>query len=347
MDEMTQGYQEDIERVASLSLPWEKLSGRNILVTGATGLIGACLVDVLMNRQNRDYDVYVAGRNEARAKKLFAASWDNPQFHFFQYDVMRPLQTGVSFHYIIHAASNAGPNFFAATPVEVMKANLMGVCNLMDYGRQHDMCRFLYVSTGEVYGEGDGRVFSEDYSGYVNPMSPRSCYPSSKRAAETLCVSYALEYGVDVVVARLSHVYGPRFTESDNRVYAQFIRNVLRGEDIVMKSKGEQFRSWCYVVDAVMGMLFVLLKGQTGEAYNVADSTSNISIRQLAEMVAEIGGSKVIVDVPVEAERKGYNPVTKSVFATNKLESLGWMVIGSMKDKMISTIQECKRYEVI
>ena len=102
---MTQGYQKDIERVASLSLPWEKLSGSNILVTGATGLIGACLVDVLMNRQNRDYDVYVAGRNEARAKKLFAASWDNPQFHFFQYDVMRPLQTGVSFHYIIHAAS--------------------------------------------------------------------------------------------------------------------------------------------------------------------------------------------------------------------------------------------------
>lgn len=224
-----------------------------------------------------------------------------------------------------------------------MKANLMGVCHLMDYGLQHDLRRFLYVSTGEVYGEGDGRVFTEDYSGYVNSMSPRSCYPSSKRAAETLCVAYAEEYGVDAVVARLSHVYGPHFTESDNRVYAQFIRNVLRNEDIVMKSTGEQFRSWCYVADAVKGLLYVLLKGQKGDAYNVADASSNISIRQLATMVADIGGRKVVIDVPEQAERKGYNPVTKSVFSTEKLESLGWKLEGTMREKMEVTLQECRK----
>ena len=340
-------YREHLQNAAAVSLPWQKLSGCNVLVTGATGLIGSCVVDVLMLHPDKDFHVYAAGRNEVRAQTLFSEYAEDSTFHFFPYDVMQPLCSDISFHYIIHAASNASPNFFAKQPVEVMKANLMGVCHLMDYGLQHDLRRFLYVSTGEVYGEGDGRVFTEDYSGYVNTMSPRSCYPSSKRAAETLCVAYAEEYGVDAVVARLSHVYGPRFTESDNRVYAQFIRNVLQSEDILMKSTGEQFRSWCYVVDAVKGLLYVLLKGQSGSAYNVADASSNISIRQLAEIVAEIGGRRVIVDVPADEEKKGYNPVTMSVFSTEKLESLGWKLRGAMREKMESTILECKRYEVV
>lgn len=336
-------YRDDMREVASLLLPWEKLKGCNILVTGATGLIGSCLVNVLMMHPERNFQVYAAGRNEARARILFADYMNDAAFHFVTYDVMQPVRSEVAFHYIIHAASNASPNFFVQQPVEVMKANLLGVCHLMDYGLTHDLHRFLYVSTGEVYGEGDGRVFTEEYSGYVNTMSPRSCYPSSKRAAETLCVAYAEEYGVDAVVARLSHVYGPGFTENDNRVYAQFIRNVLQGEDIVMKSTGEQFRSWCYVVDAVKGLLYVLLKGQSGSAYNVADASSNISIRQLAEMVAEIESRRVVMNVPADSEHKGYNPVTKSVFSTKKLEELGWKVMGTMREKMESTIRECKK----
>ena len=340
-------YRDDILKVASLPLPWAKLSGANILITGATGLIGSCLVEVLMSHESRDYEVYAAGRNEERARALFANFVDAPEFHFVKHEVLQPLLSDVPFHYIVHAASNASPNFFAVHPVEVMKSNLQGLCNLMDYGLEHDMSRFLYVSTGEVYGEGDGREFTEDYSGYVNTMSPRSCYPSSKRAAETLCASYASEYDVDVVVARLSHVYGPRFTESDNRVYAQFIRNVLRGEDIVMKSTGEQFRSWCYVVDAVSGLLHVLLYGLPGQAYNVADASSNISIRSLAEMIACIAGRKVLIDVPSDVERKGYNVVTKSIFSTSKLEQLGWRVEGAMEEKMRATISECKNHENI
>lgn len=338
-------YKADILEASQLNLPWEQLDGTNILITGATGLLGACLTEVFMSHPGKTYHVYAAGRNEERAKALFSDFWDDAQFHFVRYDVTQSLQSGTPFHYIIHAASNASPNFFAAHPVEVMQANLMGVTHLLDYGKEHDLCRFLYVSTGEVYGEGDGRVFSEDYSGYVDPMKPRSCYPSSKRAAETLCAAYAEEYGVDVVVVRPSHVYGPRFTESDNRVYAQFIRNVLRKEDIVMKSRGEQFRSWCYVVDCVKGMLYALLKGKSGEAYNVADGTSNISIKELAEMIAHIAGRRVVVDLPSDDERKGYNVVTKSVFSTQKLEQLGWRVDGCMEAKMRATIEERIQYE--
>lgn len=333
-------YSNDILRIFQEDLPWEKLSGCNILVTGATGLIGGCLVETLMMNPQRDYQVYASGRNEERAKVRFKEYIDDEAFHFIRYDVLQPLESNVDFDYIIHAASNGSPNFFAKNPVEVMKSNINGVANLMDYGLVHGMKRMLYVSSGEVYGEGDGRVFTEDYSGYVDCTKPRSCYPSSKRAAETLCVSYAEEYGADVVIARPCHTYGPHFTEQDNRVYAQFIRNVLRGEDIVMKSTGEQFRSWCYVVDCVSALLYILLKGENGQAYNIADAASNISILELAEMIASIGGKKVVVDVPNINEKKGFNMVTKSVFSTEKLEKLGWKSRTDINKGLNDTIKE-------
>ena len=333
-------YKEDILRTFEQDLPWEILSGANLLVTGATGLIGGCLVETLMMNPRRDYQVYASGRNEDRARARFRDFAEEPAFHFVKYDVMQPLDSDARFDFIIHAASNASPNFFAQKPVEVIKSNIDGVANLMEYGLDHGMKRFLYVSSGEVYGEGDGRVFTEDYSGYVDCAKPRSCYPSSKRAAETLCVSYAAEYGADVVIARPCHTYGPHFTEQDNRVYAQFIRNVLRGEDIVMKSTGEQFRSWCYVVDCVSALLHILLKGESGEAYNIADADSNISIRELAETIAAIGGRKVVIDLPDVDEKRGFNPVTKSIFSTDKLESLGWKPKNHISTGMKNTIKE-------
>ena len=335
-------YKEDILSIYNQELPWKKLTGANILVTGATGLIGGCLVEALMMNPRRDYHVYASGRNEERARLRFQEFADESAFHFVKYDVMQPLQDVVRFDYIIHAASNASPNFFAQKPVEVIKSNIDGVANLMEYGLKNGMKRFLYVSSGEVYGEGDGREFTEDYSGYVNCATPRACYPSSKRAAETLCVSYVAEYGADVVIARPCHVYGPHFTEQDNRVYAQFIRNVLRGEDIVMKSTGEQFRSWCYVVDSVSALLYILFKGECGEAYNVADENSNISIRSLAELVASIGGRDVLMESPSVIEKRGYNVVTKSVFSTDKLKKLGWKANTNIKEGLKNTINELR-----
>ena len=322
------------------NLPWGELSGCNILITGATGLIGGCLVETLMMNPKRDYQVYASGRNQARAMERFKDFANDESFHFLKYDVIEPLDSDIRFDYIIHAASNGSPNFFAQKPVEVMKSNLYGLVNLMEYGLSHGMKRMLYVSSGEVYGEGDGRVFTEDYSGYVDCTKPRSCYPSSKRAAETLCVSYVEEYGADVVIARPCHTYGPHFTEQDNRVYAQFFRNVLRGEDIVMKSTGEQFRSWCYVVDCVSALLHILLKGKCGEAYNIADEKSNISIRELAETIARIGGKKVVIDVPDADEKKGFNIVMKSIFSVGKLEGLGWKAHSSIEKGLINAINE-------
>lgn len=342
MDKIEIIYKDDLRLIFEKDLPWGVLSGQKVLVTGATGLIGGCLVDTLMLNPNKDYDVYASGRDESRARRRFGDFFDDPKFHFFIYDVMKPLDCDLHFDYIIHAASYADPKSFVEKPVEIIRSNIDGVIHLMEYGLAHQMKRFLYISSGEIYGEGNGGVLSEEYSGYIDCMKPRSCYPSSKRAAETLCVSYVEEYGADAVIVRPCHVFGPHFTDNDNRVFAQFIRNVLDNSDIVMKSNGKQLRSWCYVVDCVSALLYILLKGEKGHAYNVADKNSCVTIRDLAEMIAKIGGRHVKMVTPTDSESKGYNVVTNSVFSTTKLESLGWSVSGSMEEKLRKTIL-CER----
>lgn len=331
-------YLDDISRIYDFPLDWESLSGSNILVTGATGLIGSCMVDALMRYPGRSYHVYAAGRNEQRAAERFAPYQGDAAFYFLRYDVLEPLQSEVPYHYIIHAASPGSPNFFASNPVEVMKANLSGVSHLIDYGLQHQMRRMLFVSSGEVYGECADPLFTEQSSGYIDCTNPRACYPSSKRAAETLCVAYAAEYGADVVIARPCHTYGPGFTESDNRAYAQFIRLAREGKDIILKSPGLQMRSWCYVVDAVNALLHILLKGESRQAYNVADDTSNLTIRQLAEHIARIGGCQVRFEVD-EALMRHNDIISRAVFDTSRLRSLGWHPIADVEHNLRSSVQ--------
>lgn len=331
-------YIDDIAKVANLNLPWEKLSGKNILVTGATGMIGSTLIDVLMSHPMLDYHVYASGRNESKVKTIFAKYVSCPFFHFVKYDVRETFQSDLTFHYMVAGAGVASPQLYSSDPVSVVKSNLWGVDNLLTYGINHGLEKFLFVSSGEVYGEGDGRVFTEDYSGYVNCATLRSCYPSAKRATESLCIAYGHQYGIDVSIARPCHIYGPHFNDSDKRVYAQFIRNILADEDIVMKSTGAQYRSWCYAVDCASAMLYILLLGRKGEAYNIADDNSNITIKELAEMVTKIGGKKVVMDLPSDVEKAGFNVVTKSIFSTVKLHSLGWNCTGEMIDKVRTTI---------
>lgn len=340
---VTMAYYDDISKVSSLDISWEDLNGKNIFVTGATGLICSTLVEVLMEHSGGDYHVYASGRNETKAKALFFKYFDNPRFHFVKHDVMEPLNYNTDFHIIIAGAGVASPQQYATNPVGVMKSNFVGVDNLFTYGIDHGLERFLYISSDEVYGEGDGRVFTEEYSGYVNCATLRACYPSAKRATESLCIAYGHQYGIDVRIARPCHIYGPNFTDTDNRVYAQFIRNALAGKDIVMKSSGEQLRSWCYAPDCVSGFLYILLNGKSGEAYNIADETSTISIKELADTIADIVGKKVVYELPSDMEKSGFNVVKKSVCSTEKLKSIGWALSGTIRNKLENTIKRRKQ----
>lgn len=341
MDEMNSTYNKEIRKAATAAnLPLEKLQGKNILVTGATGLIGSCVVELLLNCDVPDCHVYASGRNEDKANELFKAYSNNRRLHFVQHDVTEELKTDTIFHYIIHAASGANPVQYSTNPVGIMKANIWGTDNLLRYGLEHHMEKFVYVSSGDAYGECEHERITEDCSGYVNPQVLRSCYPSSKRAAESLCTSYLHQYGLDICVARPCHTFGPCFSESDSRAYAQFIRNIIAGEDIILKSKGEQYRSWCYVVDCASAILYIALKGKSGEAYNIADDNARATIAEFAGIIAEIGKKKICFQLPDKIESNGYNTISRSIFDTTKLKSLGWNTSGNLLQKLEATIHE-------
>lgn len=331
-------YKGDLKRISQSSLPWEMLKGKNILVVGATGMIGSAFVEMLLLHSPIDYHVYASGRSQEKFKKLFASYLDKPNLHFVEYDVCESLHGDTEFHIIVYCAGIASPSLYLSSPVEVVTSNIMGVNNVWAYGVKHGLERFLYLSSGEVYGEGNGRAFKEDEFGYVNCTQLRAAYPSAKRAAESLCIAYGHQYGIETVIARPCHVYGPVFSDYDNRIYAEFIRKVIGHETIVLKSKGNQMRSWCYVADCVSALLYILLKGKNRQAYNIADSSSVMSIRVLADMFASIGNTEVVYDIPSEEEQRVFNPMEFSALDASLLSSLGWTCEGSMIEKVKRTI---------
>lgn len=318
-------------------IPFEKLNGKNILITGACGLIGSAVIDFIIANQV-DCKIYAMARNKEKAEKRFSEYLNLVQFHILECDVNKPIEENITFHYIVNAASNANPNAYALDPVGTMWTNINGTRNLLEYGKKHGLERFLYVSSGEVYGNGDVANWKESDSGYIDSMNMRSCYPTSKRAAETLCVAFAHQHGVEIVVARPCHTYGPHFTNGDTRAYAQFVRKVRNHESIVLKSKGNQYRSWLYVEDCASAILTILLKGTNCEAYNVADENACVTIKKMAETIAEIGGVKVVFDLPDDIEKQGFSMITKAVFDTGKLRQLGWSPKFNFHDALVKTI---------
>ena len=320
------------------------LRGCSVLITGASGLIGSFLVDALLlcnDLGSLNLEVYAMSRNRVSLEKRFRSHLQNPHLHILEHDVSLPLDCSYSFDYIVHAASNAYPRLYSTDPVGTIMGNVWGAYNLLQYGKKCGSRRLLSVSSGEVYGQGSKGIssFDESYSGYVDSTNPRSCYPNGKRAAETLCVSFTKQYTLDTVIARPCHIYGPTMTANDNRVSAQFVNNALAGTDIVMKSQGLQLRSYCYVADCVSAIMTILLRGETANAYNISNPNSVVTIREMAEIVAGISGTKVVFE-QLDGDEKGErNPVRRSVLKSDKLESLGWKAEYDMREGMQRTLK--------
>ena len=341
-------YQNDLAYVANLPI-YDKLKNKSIMITGSCGLIGSFLVDVIMMHNSISGDNITVIANDLKEefiKSRFTNYLSNPNFKYVCQDINLPLACDYEVNYIMHLASPAHPALFKSNPVETIKANIVGLLNLLDFAKNKNTSRVLYVSTGEVYGEKEGvKEFSEDDLGFVNPTMYRSCYPNSKRCAETLCVSYTEEYGVSTVIARPSHIYGPTYTKNDSRVYAEFIRNILNDEDITLKSSGNQTRSYTYVADAVSALLYVLLFGDDKNAYNIANPNSVLSIREMAEIIANIGNKKVLFDIPSDVPTNA-NPMQCGVLNSNKLQSIGWMPKYSSQEGFINTIRILKELNI-
>lgn len=318
-------YCEDVKSAATNIINNTALKNKSIMVTGATGLIGSFIVDTLMHlnlAMNYNIKIYAVGRSAERLINRFIPYFNNTLFHVVEHDINTVSDFDFHVDYLIHAASNSYPAVFKQDPVGTITANIIGTHHLLGYAKKTGLERFLFVSSGEVYGENEFYACKETDSGYVNPMEVRACYPASKRAAENLCVAYAEQYGMSVSVVRPCHIYGPNVTESDNRASVQFIKNALNHEDIVLKSMGKQVRSYCYIADCVSAILTVLLSEIQNEAYNIANSKVTVSIAKFAEIVAEIGGQKVVYDI--KEKSKNDTPIERAVLDSTKLENLGW-----------------------
>ena len=309
------------------SLGYVMVTGKSFLITGASGLIGSCIIDLLMlaNQEGANNHVYALGRSYEKLSKRFSSFANNKYFHIIAQDVCSPLDDSYDFDYIVHGASNADPVSYAKYPVETMTTNILGGKNILDYGKLHQKCKITILSTFEVYGNGNKDVYSESDAGVLDFNQFRSCYPESKRSLEIMSRCYVDEYGVNVNVARLSSIYGPTMAANDSKAHAQFLRNALADKDIVLKSKGLPRRTYCYVVDAVTGILTVLFKGEKAESYNISNEKSTASIAEVAQIIAEVAGKDVVYDLPSEIEKKGFSKPQNCMLDNNKLRSLGWI----------------------
>lgn len=332
-------YREDIVRIAA-SDDMQALAGKRVFVTGAAGLIGTVFVDAMMeaNRHGAHIRIIAADREKVRSEVRFARHAGSPDLVLVGMNVRDPMPEDHPFDVCIAAASNTSPLDYAAHPVNTALTNLLGAQNALEAARK---CggRVLFCSSVEVYGNArDNESFREEDTGRLNLANARASYPESKRAAEALCQSYHSEFGVRTNVARICRVFGPTVIPGDTKAPSQFISNAVRGEDIVLKSNGLQFYSWLHVSDCVSAMFAILARGEDGLAYNVADASCDASLRDFARFAADAAGTRLVFDLPTEAEKRGYSKTTRAVMDAIRLRSLGWKPALSLQAGISRTV---------
>lgn len=339
---MNQIQQEDIKEFSKSFKLQDNLTGSRFLITGATGLIGSTLVHCLL-AMNRSIDITCPVRSIEKAKAMYENEFE--KIHFVECDLLaylNGLSTDDCFQYIVHCASPTAGKYMTEHPVETYLLAIDSTKAILEYARKSIPKGVVYVSSLEYYGQNfDDSIITEDKLGYVDGTDSRSSYPLGKRAAEYLCAAYAKEYGVNAMIARLTQTFGAGVSPDDNRVFAQFARSIIASENIVLHTTGESAKPYCYTTDCISAILYILLKGEAGEAYNVANEMTYITIREMAELLcAEFNPScKVVLDLHNDM---GYAPVTKLNLSTDKLRALGWRPrfgLKEMFDKLISSIK--------
>lgn len=337
-------FKNEIDHCAELDIDWELFKGKTFLITGGTGLVGKYLASVLL-RHNRKYHadmkIVIVGRNEEKFKKRFKDVDGFDDILFLQHDVQKPFDISFRIDYIIHMASNTHPRLYATDPIGTVMSNISGTYNLLELASQNSGCRFMFTSSGDVYGDNnsDKEFISETDCGYIDCNTLRAGYIEGKRASEALCNAYYEAKNIDFVIARLCRVYGSTMNMEDSKAISQFIKNAIANEDIVLKSKGEQVFSYLYVYDVVTALLKILTNGVCGNAYNVADREQALSLRALGEILADIGNSKMVFSLPDKVEAKGASTFKNVKLDGEKLKSIGWNAEISLKNGLRWTVE--------
>ncbi len=335
---------EDLKRIVSEPIAWDKLRGKKILISGINGLIASYIartVFYLNDEKQMGIELYGIARNEEKTKKKWGETLERADFHIVYQDVTLPPAIDEPIDMIIHAASQTGPDQFVNDPVGTAMGNVLGTYQLLEYGRSHGTKQFLILSTREIYGKGNLDFVTEEQYGVVDPTSVRSCYPESKRMAETLCVSYRQQYGMDCRIVRIAHTYGPGMLLSDGRVVGDFLGNVVKRENIVMNSDGSGTLALTYIGDVVAGIFYSLLHFE-GYVYNVSNSDETVTVKQLAETLCELFADhdiELIMHIP-EQKSAGYLNYKLGFLQSGKAMAEGW----SPKVDLRSGMQRTVRY---
>jgi nucleoside-diphosphate-sugar epimerase len=255
------------------------------------------------------------------------------------YDATKPISFDFDADFIIHGASNATPDAYVKYPVDTMLSNILGIHQLLTFAKDHGVQKTVYISSSEVYGSAKRTAaIKEDEYGFTDILNVRSSYPMGKKAAETMCVSFAGQYGTPVSIVRPGHIYGPTATASDMRISSDFARKAAAGETLVMKSAGTQMRSYCHCLDCATAILTVLLKGECGQAYNISNKNAVINIRDMAALLAKAGGVQLVQEIPDSAAKAAFNPMDNSSLNAQRLEALGWEGVFDAEKGLSSTV---------
>jgi Nucleoside-diphosphate-sugar epimerases len=341
----------DLEFITNSNNIWRSFEGKNILISGASGFLPGYMVETILYLNetmfNEKANIFAMARNEKNALKRFSNYIGRDELKFITHDVCNPIDINDKIHYIIHAASQASPKFYKKDPVGTLCPNIIGTYNLLEIAREKNVKGFLFFSSGEVYGkvEEDMIPTKEEHYGYIDPLDIRSSYVESKRMGETMCLSWFKQYGVPAKIVRPFHTYGPGMNLNDGRVFADFVYNLLKKEDIVIKSDGKAVRAFCYLADATTGFFTVLLKGENGESYNIGNDKCEISIIELAKKLVNLFPKYKLRVVQEKRQDNDYleSKIVRSCPDISKISSIGWKPHYSIEDGFKRTV---KSFEV-
>jgi UDP-glucuronate decarboxylase len=338
----------DLDQIVKSNINWDRFKNKTVFVSGGSGLLPSYLVQSLLHANclhNLKLKVICMSRSSESLNKRLGYWLKDPSLKIIIHDVTRPIPIEIMpSDFVIHAASQASPKFYAIDPVGTLLTNTVGTQHLLEYAVRSKAERFMFFSSGEVYGIplDSMEPITETSYGYLDPMNVRSCYAESKRIGETMSIAWAKQYGLDTVVARPFHTYGPGMALDDGRVFADFVADVVAKRDIVIRGDGSEKRCFCYLADATAGFFSVLLNGANSEAYNVANPLCEISMKNLAKLISDLF-SEHNIKIRFEGfeTKKNYlkSPILRSLPSIEKIKKIGWFPITSLEEGFSKTIK--------